>query len=230
MPTTNPLTTSSTFIETRSAGRIAARAPRLRRPVGTAVAGSVAAMSRITVRHPLVLTVLTAVALPASAQGATVEIGKTKIVRVAGFDTTDPTGKAARKAFGAPTGVDQRYGGNTCVVSWRRLGLSIVFGDLSGSNDACGDGGLADTVVIKGAAGAKSFQTNKGLRVGQSVTRLRKLYPRASRHGSSRWLATGRSFIGDCSPPSGCAYPIAEARTARGRVSSLRLVIGAAGD
>jgi hypothetical protein len=121
------------------------------------------------------------------------------VVRVGGFETSEPTVSAARATFGAPTGFsDARSGGNTCVVGWRALGLSIVFGDLSGANDACGDGGLADTVVIKGAAGADRFQTNKGLRVGQTIARLRTLYPRASRHGSSWWLATGKSFIGDC--------------------------------
>ncbi|MDQ3631801.1 MAG: hypothetical protein M3417_11150 [Actinomycetota bacterium] len=59
-------------------------------------------MSRITVRHPLVLTVSTGVAFPASAEGATVEIGKTKIVRVAGFDTTDRPERPLAKRSALP--------------------------------------------------------------------------------------------------------------------------------
>ena len=177
----------------------------------------------------LALTVLTgALVLPASAVAATVELGKTRVVRVGPLSMTNPDGVAVREAFGTPNTTSERYNGTTCVAQWRGIGLSAILGDLSGANDACGDTGRIQTITIKGQAGGESFHTDRGLRIGQTVTRLRKLYPRAGKHGAGYWLLTGKSFIGDC--PRGCPYAVAEARVTRGRVSSLRLAIGAAGE
>jgi hypothetical protein len=116
------------------------------------------------------------------------------------------------------------------VAQWRDIGLSVIFADYSGANDACGDTGRTQVVIIKGLAGGESFQTNRGLRVGNTVARLRTLYPRAGRHGTRYWLLAGRSFIGGDCPRRGCPYAVAEARITGGRVSSLRLSIGAGGD
>ena len=67
------------------------------------------------------------------------------------------------------------------------------------------------------------WSTNKGLRVGASVARLKQLYPKAKLHGSMYWLvprftqATG-------------SYPGLAATVAGGKVSSFQVIYGAGGE
>jgi hypothetical protein len=154
-----------------------------------------------------------------------------RVVTVGGFHPSrDPSVSAAVKTFRAVDGEHEKYGGTACDIHWARFGLTITFGDLSGENNAC-NVGRADTAVIKGEGPeSQRWSTANGLRLGDSVARLRKLYPRAAQHGASWWLVSSVSQIGISCYPSGCPYPVLRAKTTRGRVTSFRLSIGEAGE
>ena len=135
---------------------------------------------------------------------------------VGGLRIADATLADARARFGAPTATRREppYG---CVATWRALGLTLFFLELSDRN-ACTVGvALRATVTSRGA-----WRTSKGLRKGDSIARLRLLYPGA-RHRSGfgpwtgYWLVTRRSCeLGGFQP-----YPGLLARVRNGRVSAL---------
>jgi hypothetical protein len=154
-----------------------------------------------------------------------------KIISIGGLRVSGVTGGAARARFGEPSNVRELFGGTSCVVEWRPIGLAIVFGDLSGANEACGGGGRVDTFSIHGAAAQQRWRTQTGLRIGAASSRVPHLYPRARRHGSAWWLITERSFLGgNCSPPAGCRFAVLRAVVTRGRISSIRGVVGGSGE
>ena len=122
----------------------------------------------------------------------------------------------ARARFGLPSAT-RRDGPAACTASWRRLGLTLVFLDLSGGN-ACRNGILVRaTITSRGA-----WRTGKGLRKGDSVTRLHRLYPRASYRRqiapwTGYWLVTRRA----CELGGFQRYPGLLARVRDGRVVAL---------
>jgi hypothetical protein len=79
--------------------------------------------------------------------------------------------------------------------------------------------GYFSSAVMTGAR----WSTNKGLRNGDTLARLKQLYPRARRHDESWWLvprftaATG-------------SYPGLSAMVSGGRVSSFQVIWGAGGE
>ena len=86
---------------------------------------------------------------------------------------SDPTYAAAVKAFGRPTSVTA-----TCVARWSKLGLELRFGP------ACA--GWIGATVSSGP-----WRTAAGLRVGDTLARLRRLYP-AARYVTPAWLLVYR--------------------------------------
>jgi hypothetical protein len=54
---------------------------------------------------------------------------------------------------------------------------------------------LAHSAWYGAEISSRQWRTDRGLRVGESVARLRTLYPRASRHRASWWLATKEDHI-----------------------------------
>jgi hypothetical protein len=129
--------------------------------------------------------------------------------------------RAAQKALGKATRVN-RLSRTACRAYWRRLGLTVAFADFGGST-GCGPFGAAQAAEIAGPRARAAWRTRRGLRVGDTTARLRRLYPRAHRHGRVYDLVRG-SFVG--------ALPtvFVAARSRSGRVTSLRLFIGGAGD
>lgn len=89
------------------------------------------------------------------------------------------------------------------------------------------------TVRVVGA----KWQTSFGLRTGDGVPRLRRLYPRAVQHaglegwyGTGYWLVTRRTAcLGDCTTAM-VTVPRLVAETAGGRVVAFRFVVGAEGE
>lgn len=126
---------------------------------------------------------------------------------------------AAWAAFGRPGTVDRfaRWG---CTASWPGIGLTIGFADYGGAT-ACRDGGWIQVARIR----SQRWRTREGLRVGQSEARIRRLYPRAERHGREWWLAKSYNRIGD-----GGWYGTLVAVVDGGRVRRFRAAVGAAGD
>lgn len=105
-------------------------------------------------------------------------------------------------------------------MTWT-VGLRMVFANFGGLDPCSPEGGLADLAVMRGAR----WRTSRGLRIGDPVSRLHRLYPTATARGGLWWLVTGYTPIGE-----GGYYPVLAAAVGRGRVRALRAGIGAAGD
>jgi hypothetical protein len=110
----------------------------------------------------------------------------------------------------------------SCVLHWPRLRLTVDF--LAFEGKACASG----VAVVATVTGRTAWRTAVGLRVGDSLPRLRSLYPRATRpadaFASARgfWLVTRRA----CETVGAHAYPGLLARIRDGRVSALVLTAG----
>jgi len=129
----------------------------------------------------------------------------------------DGTLGGLQAAFGKPGRLSPTRDG--CVAVWGSIGLRVSLYNLGGQNPCKPKTGYFGEAVLTGTG----WSTGKGLRAGDTVARLRLLYPRAERHGSSWWLlirstqATGR-------------YPGLQATFARGTVASFRVSYGAGGE
>jgi hypothetical protein len=133
----------------------------------------------------------------------------------------DPTLAAAIRAYGQPSS-RRRLDRTACDVRWSARGVRILFADFGGGV-ACNPGsGKAQSAVI---SGNRPWRTGQGLRLRDPVGELRRLYPRAKRHGRLFWLRTGFTVIGTAR-----RYPVLAARIVDGQVASFELEIGAAGD
>jgi hypothetical protein len=127
---------------------------------------------------------------------------------------------AAIRAFGEPSGTSG--GGEICRVRWADLGLRIVFQNFGGVDSCEPSGGRAQKAVV---AGDRRWRTKRGLRIGNGVDRLERLYPRARRTPRGFRLAQGILPFGTPVP-----YAVLGARVNGGRVRGFTLFIGAAGD
>lgn len=122
----------------------------------------------------------------------------------------------ARERFGSPSTVRSRPSHVECNAGWNQLGLKLAFLDFSGR--ACEDGVLVTATITSRSA----WRTAVGLRVGDSVARLKRLYPRARLHRASGpwtgyWLVTRRTCVEVGSLP----FPGLLARVRDGRVTAL---------
>jgi hypothetical protein len=180
------------------------------------------------VRGSVLTLVALSLAVPAAAYAAdTISVrgsskGFGRVVAIGDFKPhRNPTYAAAVRAYGEPRSERSR-GDSVCVVNWPRIGVRIVFANF-GVGSACErDLGRSQSARAYG----DMWRTTRGLRVGARLSRLRALYPRASRHGPTWWLVTAVSLIG----PGRHRYPVLAASVRDRRVRSFKLWIGAAGD
>jgi hypothetical protein len=90
-----------------------------------------------------------------------------------GFDTgVVPNRKNAIRAYGRPDRRDQ----NGCGNIWRRLGLRLITADFGGG-PPCAKRTRIQQIEIT----SKKWVTERGLRVGDSLDRVRELYPELQR-------------------------------------------------
>ena len=82
--------------------------------------------------------------------------------------------KPAVAAFGRPSSSGSPRGSNLCTMRWRSLGLDM---DFSTTRPGCAQSGLA------GWYGAtihtRSWLVGRGIRTGDTVSSMRRLYPKA---------------------------------------------------
>ena len=178
-------------------------------------------------RHLLSVLVL-CLALAPAAEARTLYLKATprEIVTLGGFHPSRGATLAhATRALGDPSG-RRRLGEEVCRVRWSDIGLLVMFSNFGGTDSCDADGGFAQTAVIKGSA-ARDWRTDKGLRIGSRESSIRRLHPSATRHRDGWWIVTTQLLTGTSCP---CPYPAVRAKVTRGRVSSFRVWIGAAGD
>ncbi len=135
----------------------------------------------------------------------------------------NPTVGAAVKAFGRPSSRLPRYGGSGCDVSWKKIGLKITFAYYGGGGTAC-KRGVAKTGVIQGSA-ADRWQTNRGVRIGDSLEQLESRYPNAVEWEGDYWLAIGYTPVGE-----GGSYPVLAATVSGETVSGFEVLMSPAYD
>jgi hypothetical protein len=160
----------------------------------------------------LVAAAALAAACAAAAAGPRVVQGD---ARVGGLQIGRSGLAAAQVAFGRPSSArpDSRV---SCVLRWPGHGLRLRF--LSFEGHACSRGVLVTATVARRAG----WRTGRGLRVGDPVERVRRLYPaarfrRAAAGRTGYWLIVRRA----CQEVGGAAYPGLLARVARGRVTAV---------
>lgn len=154
-----------------------------------------------------------------NARGSSTGLGK--VLRIGDFrPSRDSSLAAAIAAYGRPSST--AGGGESCTVRWRPLGVRILFVHLGGGNACEPSQGRAQVAVLRDT---RRWRTVKGLRLRDSVEKLKRLYPRAPRRGRSYRLVSGKNLIGGTG-----RYAVLSARVADEKVSSYRLFIGAAGD
>jgi hypothetical protein len=160
------------------------------------------------------MLILSLVATVAASGAPTHVIQADRTIAGLHFGAATPTQAATR--FGRPaTSRADTSGG--CRQSWPRLGLVLLYLDLYAPRP-CTTGRLAGATVTN----RPRWRTALGLRVGDTTTRLRALYPRATRHSgyaawNGYWLVTRHV----CKEVGGSAYPALLARVRGARVSSL---------
>jgi hypothetical protein len=131
---------------------------------------------------------LAAVLLASAAFGApstTIEVPDSgEIVRVGDFRPRQylgdldfrrgvvPNRRNAIRAFGRPDGKSPQG----CPNKWKQLGVRIVVADFGGG-PVCAGSTRIQTLVITG----KRWRTERGLKIGDSLDRVRQLYPELER-------------------------------------------------
>ena len=128
----------------------------------------------------------------------------------------DGSMKGLRAAFGAPTLL--RRNGVSCFARWP--GLAAELYHLGGANPCSPAGRFAAATMTRAR-----WWTTAGLAIGARAAHVRRLYPRATRHGAWFWLLTRRSRVG-----AGGRYPGLAAKISRGRVVAFRVRYPAGGD
>jgi hypothetical protein len=131
---------------------------------------------------------------------------------------TDGTLGGAITAFGRPSSVKPSRDG-FCSARWSGLGLAITFYNLGGQN-ACGrtTGYFGEALIS-----APGWRTSRGLAIGDSLARLRRVFPAAKQHGSRWWLvprftqATG-------------SYAGLSAGIRGGKISNFQVIFGKGGE
>lgn len=131
------------------------------------------------------------------------------------------TYREALSALGSPDVVAN--GSGICTRGWRTLGLRILFTTFGGGS-ACKDT-FAQSGSIQGNGGRQRWRTTRGLRIGDPVATVDRLYPGAIKHRNARVIAYNLH-----SPVGTGRLDIITAQLARNHVSSFKLWFGVAGD
>jgi hypothetical protein len=118
------------------------------------------------------------------------------------------------------------------AAEWRQLGLRMVFGSY-------GPGGARPCHARRGVfldnahAYGKQWQTSRGLKVGDSVAKLHRLYPQARLRTYTRGVAPVRGWwlvVRTSNVPDHHQLPALLAKTRAGHVTELVLNVHAEGD
>lgn len=126
----------------------------------------------------------------------------------------------ATSAFGRPDAT-RRVSRDECRAVWRRIGLTLVYVDLSGGNP-CRVG-----VMLVATATSTRWRTDRGLRIGDRAARIRAVYPRARLVAAAPYAGWWLIKRHTCPTTGSQAYPGLRARTSAHRVSALVVTVAA---
>jgi len=127
---------------------------------------------------------------------------------------------AAQRAFGPATAVD-RHSDELCVVSWKRLRVRAQFVNL-GLGSACDPNvGSLQEMTIRGPR----FRTTRGIAVGSRSSLIAERHRDAEFRNGVWWITVAYLPFNEGAPT-----PTITATTRAGRVRTLKLWVGAAGE
>jgi hypothetical protein len=182
----------------------------------------------------LVVTIACASAVRASG-GKTVIVVSAKSAKIGTYaPDRNPTLAAAIKAFGRPSScAPVRNLSSFASVHWRTLGLRMVFGAYAARPAGVTPCEATRALRLDSAyASGREWETSRSLRGGDSVARLRELYPvaffrqytRGVQRLSGWWLVVRSSRV-----PDSHRFPALLARTKSGRVTEFVVTLAAEG-
>jgi hypothetical protein len=151
-----------------------------------------------------------------------------------------PTLGGARRALGEPSSCHRIRLEDGSIARWNNLGVRVVTATLgvipSGASSCSYDRMPVSVVTVIG----RGWQTSLGLRVGDTVAKLHRLYPLATFHPASRgesspkdsyWLVTRwAACLGDCGGAHYVTAPRLVAQIHDGRVKAITFPVGAQGE
>jgi len=145
---------------------------------------------------------------PAAAAAPTFVI--TRDVNIGGFDRGARVDRAVA-VFGQPTSrLVPRGGWDKCEIKWTALGVSMVTHHVAAVKDPCGPEGRHVSTTVTD----RRWRTSVGLKIGDPLAKLRKLYPRGYRDQPGVWWLTIRQW-------AGLPFPGLEAKVRNGKVVAL---------
>lgn len=156
-------------------------------------------------RGVAVAIAVAAILVPGAAAAPTFVI--VRDVSIGGF-ARDGTVRQAIIVFGQPVRRES-LAYDQCRLSWPRYGVTMETYYTNATLDPCGPRGRHTSTTVTD----RRWRTSAGLKIGDSLRRLRELYPRARVDTSGKWRLTTRTF-------AGVAFPGLEARVVNGRVVS----------
>jgi hypothetical protein len=111
---------------------------------------------------------------------------------IGGFSLAhDGTLKGAIATFGTPTSRQPFSGGwDVCIVAWKQLGIESTY--AYSHDDPCSPRGCHSETTIN----ERQWKTDKGLHIGDTLKRLRQLYPKAKQYVGRNWALISRPFGG----------------------------------
>ncbi len=122
----------------------------------------------------------------------------------------------------------------SCIADYRRRKASLQFTTLGGLRRGRGGCEARGRVYLSdGIFSARRWRTDRGLRVGQRVSRLRRLYPgvtRVRRPANPRYGRRSYWLVSQISPCCDSRVPVLEAVVAKRRVKRFVLHVGAQGE
>lgn len=123
-------------------------------------------------------------------------------------------------------GADQPPAKNYSRARWVALGATatfITYGLIPDGGDACSKPASVqlDALTLTGSR----WRTDRGLQIGDPLSRLQRLYPHALPHNGTFWIVTRHNVVG-----SESIVPVFSVTIRSGHVASFRFAIGAQGD
>jgi hypothetical protein len=161
----------------------------------------------------------------AAPQGTSTAPGPPLVVRVngrsvdlAGIGTAKPLLADGIRRFGEPS-EQEKVDDDACHVRWGDIGVFAIYANLGGQ-DPCGP----TTGRLQGAALTNTrWRTSKGLAFGAPEARLHELYPDAVAD-ENRWT------IASAKKADGTREGLVSVVIQDGRITSMQVYVGAAGD
>ena len=165
------------------------------------------------------LIAVAALALAASAAAAPSQVIRSDEKLGAFAIKNDGTLGGAIRALGAPTSRARNQ--ESCHTRWASLGVQILFYNLGGQNPCSNTFGRFGKATVVGSG----WGTSNGLKIGDSLARLRQVFPHSGKHGDWYWLVIRPSRFG-----YGGHYAGLQAKIQHNRVVAFVLTYQAGGE